>query len=82
MEDENAFINGTMSVGSKNTCKLFDEDIMKAFLKGLPYCHPKLFSDEVGPLLGNYLDEIWFVAGSAENVLQFLSAWWWANGSA
>ena len=50
---------------------------MKAFIKGLLHHHPKLFSDEIGPLVGNYLDDIWFLAVSAEkNMLQLLVAEW------
>ena len=75
--DEFVFIDATMSMGLKNTCKLFEEDFMKAFIKGLLHHHPKLFSDEIGPLVGNYLDDIWFVADSVEkNTLQLLVAEW------
>ena len=61
--DEFVFIDATMSMGLKNTCKLFEEDFMKAFVKGLLHHHPK-FSDKTGPLVDNYLDDIWFVAES------------------
>ena len=75
--DEFVFINATMSMGLKNTCKLFEEDFMKVFIQGLLHHHPKLFSDKFGPLVGNYLDDIWFVADSAEkNTLQLLVAEW------
>ena len=72
--DEFVFIDATMSMGLKNTCKLFEEDFMKAFVKGLLHHHPKLFSDKVGSLVNNYLDDIWFVADSVENMLQLLIA--------
>ena len=69
------FIDATMSMGLRNTCKLFEEDFMKAFVKGLVHHHPSLFSDEVGPLVNNYLDDIWFLADtSAKNSLQMLVA--------
>lgn len=75
--DEFVFIDATMSMGLKNTCKLFEEDFMKAFVKGLLHHHPKLFSDKTGPLVDNYLDDIWFVADSVEkNTLQLLIAEW------
>ena len=52
---------------------------MKAFVKGLLHHHPVLFSDEFGPLVGNYLD-IWFIAASEEkNILQLLVAENWAK---
>ena len=56
--DNMVFIDATMSMGLRNTCKLFEEDFMKAFVKGLKRHHPKLFSDAVGPLVDNYLDDI------------------------
>ena len=56
--DENVFIDATMSMGLRNTCKLFEEDFMKAFIKGLVHHHPALFTDGVGVLVGNYLDDI------------------------
>ena len=66
-----------MSMGLRNTCKLFEEDSMKAFIKGLLRRHPNLFSDAVGPLVGNYLDDIWFLADSTRNnMLQLLVAEW------
>ena len=69
------FIDATMSMGLRNTCKLFEEDFMKAFVKGLLHHHPELFSDRVRSLVNNYLDDIWFVADSAEkNMLQLLIA--------
>ena len=56
--DEFVFIEATMSMGLRNTCKLFEEDFMKAFVKGLVHHHPRLFGDHVGPLVANYLDDI------------------------
>ena len=47
-----------MSMGLRNTCKLFEEDFMQAFVKGLVHHHPRLFSDELGSLVDNYLDDI------------------------
>ena len=71
------FIDATMSMGLRNTCKLFEEDFMKAFVKGLVHRHPDLFSDEVGNLVDNYLDDIWFLADTAEkNMLQMMIAEW------
>ena len=53
---------------------------MKAFIKGLIHHHPVLFTDEFGPLVGNYLDDIWFIATTEEkNTLQLLVAEWWAK---
>ena len=52
------FIDATMSQGLRNTCKLFEEDFMKAFVKGLIHHHPRLFTDNLGPLIDNYLDDI------------------------
>ena len=52
------FIDATMSMGLRNTCKLFEEDVMKAFVRGLVHHHPKLFTDEYGRLVDNYLDDI------------------------
>lgn len=69
------FIDATMSMGLRNTCKLFEEDFMKAFVRGLVHHHPDLFTDEVGPLVDNYLDDIWFLAESSlRNKLQLLIA--------
>ena len=31
---------------------------MKAFIKGLVHHHPDLFTDDLGPLIDNYLDDI------------------------
>ena len=77
--DDKVFIDATMSMGLRNTCKLFEEDFMKAFVKGLLHHHPNLFSDEVGPLVDNYLDDIWFLADTHEkNMLQLLIAEHWA----
>ena len=56
--DEYVFIDATMSMGLRNTCKLFEEDFMKAFIKGLLHHHPNLFSDDLGKLVDNYLDDI------------------------
>ena len=73
--DEFVFIDATMSMGLKNTCKLFEEDFKKAFVKDILHHHPELFSDRVRSLVNNYLDDIWFVADSAEkNMLQLLIA--------
>ena len=52
------FVDATMSMGLRNTCKLFEEDFMKAFIKGLIHHHPKLFTDSIGPLVDSYLDDI------------------------
>ena len=52
------FIDATMSMGLRNTCKLFEEDFMRAFIKGLIQHHPDLFTDNLGPLIDNYLDDI------------------------
>ena len=56
--DDSVFIDATMSMGLRHTCKLFEEDFMKAFVKGLLHHHPSLFADEFGPLVDNYLDDI------------------------
>ena len=56
--DDKVFIDATMSMGLRNTCKLFEEDFMKAFIKGLVHHHPELFTDGLGPLVDNYLDDI------------------------
>ena len=56
--DNKVFIDATMSMGLRNTCKLFEEDFMKAFVKGLVHHHPSLFTDELGQLVDNYLDDI------------------------
>ena len=55
---DQVFIDATMSMGLRNTCKLFEEDFMKAFVRGLVHHHPKLFTDEFGRLVDNYLDDI------------------------
>ena len=71
--DEYVFIDATMSMGLRNTCKLFEEHFMKAFVKGLRHHHPALFADGFGPLVDNYLDDIWFLADTKErNRLQLL----------
>ena len=56
--DEYVFIDATMSMGLRNTCKLFEEDFMKAFIKDLLHHHPNLFLDGLGKLVDNYLDDI------------------------
>ena len=56
--NDKVFIDATMSMGLRNTCKLFEEDFMKAFVRGLLYHHPSLFPDEFGPLVDNYVDDI------------------------
>ena len=43
---DNVFIDATMSMGLKNTCKLFKEDFMNVFVNGLLHHHPSLFADE------------------------------------
>ena len=43
---DNVFIDATMSMGLKNTCKLFKEDFMNVFVNGLLHHHPVLFADE------------------------------------
>ena len=73
--DDSVFIDATMSMGLRNTCKLFEEDFMKAFVKGLVHHHPNLFTDDFGQLVDNYLDDIWFLADNVEkNTLQLLIA--------
>ena len=48
---------------------------MKAFVKGLVLHHPRLFADEIGPLVDNYLDDIQFLSPIREkNLLQMLIA--------
>ena len=77
---EFVFIDATMSMGLRNTCQLFEEEFMKAFVKGLIHHHPDLFSDKLGNLVDNYLDDIWFLADTAEkNRLQMMIAEWWAE---
>ena len=56
--DDNVFIDATMSMGLRYTCKLFEEDFMKAFIKGLVHHHPALFTDKLRNLVANYLDDI------------------------
>ena len=56
--DNKVFIDATMSMGLRNTCKLFEEDFMKAFVKGLVHHQLSLFTDELGQLVDNYLDDI------------------------
>ena len=55
---EFVFIDATMSMGLRNTCQLFEEEFMKAFVRGLVHHHPNLFADLVGLLVDNYLDDI------------------------
>ena len=77
---EFVFIDATMSMGLRNTCKLFEEEFMKAFIKGLLHHHPELFSDELGSLVDNYLDDISFLADTVQkNRLQLLIAEFWAR---
>ena len=74
---EFVFIEATMSMGLRNTCKLFEEDFVKAFIKGLRHHHPNLFSDHLGSLVDilRWLDDIWFLADSeGKNRLQLLVA--------
>ena len=78
--DDQVFIDATMSMGLRNTCKLFEEDFMKAFIKGLVHRHPALFSDGLGLLIDNYLDDIWFLGDTkVRNKLQILIAEFWAD---
>ena len=78
--DDMVFIDATMSMGLRNTCKLFQEDFMKAFVKGLVHHHPNLFSDKYGLLVDNYLDDIWFLAETRDkSMLQTLIAEYWAD---
>ena len=56
--DRFVFIDATMSMGLRYTCKLFEEDFIKAFVKGLVHHHPRLFGDRLGTLVDNYLDDI------------------------
>ena len=80
VEGEFVFIEATMSMGLRYTCKLFEEEFMKAFISGLVHHHPDLFTDGLGALVDNYLDDIWFLAGTAEkNMLQIMIAEWWAD---
>ena len=72
---EFVFIDATMSMGLRNTCQLFEEEFMKAFVRGLVHHHPSLFSDGCGNLVDNYLDDIWFLADTVErNRLQMIVA--------
>ena len=78
--DEFVFIDATMLMGLKNTCKLFEVDFMKAFVKELIHHHPVLFSNDLGPLVGNHLVDIWVTAATEEkNRLQLLVAEWGAK---
>ena len=77
---ENVSIDATMSMGLRDTCKLFEEKFMKAFTKGLVHHHPDLFSDDMGNLFDSYLDDIWFLAKTREkNMLQLLVVEYWAS---
>ena len=58
MVDDILYIDATMSMGLGKTCKLFEEDFMKAFVKGLLNHHPDFFAEDLGPLVDNYLDDI------------------------
>ena len=49
--DEFVIIDATMSMGLNNTCKLLEEDFMKAFTKPLLCDHPTLFSDKIRALI-------------------------------
>ena len=67
-------------MGLRDTCKLFEEHFMKAFVRGLVHHHPELFSDGMGPQADNYLDDIWFLGVTYErNMLQLLIAEYWAK---
>ena len=50
--DNLVFMDTTMSMGLRNTCKHFAKDFMKAFIRGLWHHHPKLFSDVLGATRG------------------------------
>ena len=77
---DDVFIDATMSMGLRNTCKLFEDDFMNAYVWGLVHHHPDLFSDEFGSLVDNYLDDILFLAESSQkNKLQLLIAEYLAN---
>ena len=52
------FIDATMSMGLRNTCKLCEEDFMRAFVKGFIHHQPDLFIDSLGPLIDSYLHDI------------------------
>ena len=75
MVDELVFIEATMSMGLRNSFKPLEKDFMNAFVKGLRQHHPKLFSDRLGHLVDNYLDDVWVLADSREkNLLRLLVA--------
>ena len=76
---DQVFIDATMSMGLRNTCKLFEKDFLRAFVGGLVHHHPNLFTYEFGYLVNNYLGDIWFLAGSLKNMLQMLVAEYWAH---
>ena len=53
---------------------------MIAFVSGLVHRHPDLFTYELGPLVDNYPDDIWFLADiHKKNLLQFMIAESWAD---
>ena len=72
---EYVFIDATMSMGLRNTCKLFEEEFMKAFVKGLLHHHPKLFSGDMVPLMDKYL----VMETEEKNSLQVLVLGYWAR---
>ena len=75
--DNHVFIDAIMSMGLRNTCKLFEKVFMKAFVRGLIHHHPTLLADGLGPLVDNYLDDIWFLADNRiKNKVQILVAEW------
>ena len=64
--DDHVFIDATMSICLRNTCKLFEENFIKAFVKGLVHHHLTLFTDELGALIDNYLEDIYFLGKSTD----------------
>ena len=52
------FIDTTIWMGLRKTCKLFEEEFMKAFTRGLRHHYPELFSNDQGSLVDKYLDDI------------------------
>ena len=61
--------------GPTQHLQLFEEEFMKAFVKGLLHQHPELFSYGLVPLVDNYLDDIWFLANTVgKNRQQLLVA--------
>jgi len=68
---DNVFIDATMFMGLRNKCKLFEEDFMKAFVRGLAHHHPALFTDKLGRLVDIRMDDILFLVDTYEkNMLQ------------